>query len=105
MTDLAASHLDAETFAMELADFLQHVSWPIYGVELRLGHRFPLVVLWDAENESTRIIACTCDENRVLDALLYSIGRAEHEEAIGNAPCGAFGCMIWPSGWRELDGM
>jgi hypothetical protein len=104
VVDLVVAWGDSEAFAQSVADFFRAKDWPIYGVEVRLDGKFPLVMLWDADVQVTRVIACTVREYQVLDALLYAIEIANQEEDSGNAPCGALGCMAWPGGWREING-
>ncbi|MBA3867766.1 MAG: hypothetical protein H0X30_01280 [Anaerolineae bacterium] len=81
-----------------MADFFRAKDYPILGVEVQFGGAFPLVMLWDDDAQISRFIACTVNDDQVLDALLYAKEIAEQEEAAGNAPCGALGSMAWPGG-------
>lgn len=94
--------MTSEAFAQAVADFFRAKDYPFLGIEVKLDGTFPMVMMWDNDVLMSRMIACTCDENDVLNALTYANNFAKQDEAAGNQPCGVIVSAAWPDGWTDI---
>lgn len=95
-----SGHITNETFAEHVADFFKAKGDPFYGVEVRQGQPFPLVLLWDDAAQVTRVIACTVDEWQTQRAFDFALVQSTLQELSDEAACGAVAAAVWPDGWR-----
>jgi hypothetical protein len=97
-----SGHIDDNAFALQVADFFKAKGDPFYGVEVKPGQPFPLVLLWDDAAQVTRVIACTVDGSELVKATSWAAMMAAFEERDGNAPCGAVAAAVCPNAWRKI---
>jgi len=92
-----------EAFAEQVAAFFRQKGDPFYGVEVRHGEPFPLVLLWDDAAQVTRVIACTVAEWETQYAFDFALVQSTLQELSDEAACGAVAAVVWPDGWRMQE--
>lgn len=98
-----SGHIDDNAFALQVAEFFKAKGYPFYGVEVKLGQPFPLVLLWDDAAQVTRVIACTVDEWQTQRAFDFALVQSTLQELSDEAACGAVAAAVWSDGWRMQE--
>lgn len=92
--------------AVDLAAGFVWTGYPYLGKPtVDLDGPFPLVTVWDDGRAVMLVVACTEDDSKLSDALLWAVMKAASEAHAGRAPCGTLAVSVGTKYWMNDEGV